>query len=95
MRSGRALLLWGYYRKWRLVSALNDFSGSFRLTFAKKSGIAKISRILERLCFFSCLAVIFTKQSVSIFIMEYRFYNEFIFSYKLLLLIVCDVISTN
>ena len=75
--------------------AFNDFSGNFRLTFAKKSGIAKIGQILELLCFFSCFTVIFTKQSISIFIMEYRFDNEFIFSYKLLLLVVRDMISTN
>ena len=55
----------------------------FRLTFAKKSGIAKIGQILEFLCFFSCLTVIFTKQSVSVFIMEYRSDNEFMFSQKL------------
>lgn len=61
--------------------AFNDFCGNFRLTFAKKSGIAKISQILELLCFFSCFTVIFTKQSISIFIMEYRFDNEFIFSH--------------
>ena len=52
------------------------------MTFAKKSGIAKIGQILEFLCFFSCLTVIFTKQSVSIFVMEYRFNKEHIFSYK-------------
>ena len=67
--------------------AFNDLSGNFRLTLAKKSGIAKISQILELLCFFSCLTVIFTKQSISIFIMEYRFDNEFIFSHKCLLLL--------
>ena len=70
------------------MSAFNDFCGNFRLTFAKKSGIAKIGQILELLCFFSCLAVIFTKQSVSIFIMEYCFDNELIFSYKCLLLLI-------
>ena len=68
--------------------AFNDLSGNFRLTLAKKSGIAKIGQILELLCFLSCLAVIFTKQSVSIFIMEYRFDNEFIFSHKRLLLLI-------
>lgn len=68
--------------------AFNDLSGNFRLTLAKKSGIAKISQILERLCFFSCFTVIFTKQSISIFIMEYRFYNEFVFRHKLLLLLI-------
>ena len=67
--------------------AFNDLSGNFRLTFAKKSGIAKISQILELLCFFSCFTVIFTKQSISICIMEYRFDNEFIFSHKCLLLL--------
>ena len=66
-----------------MVSAFNDLSGSFRLTFAKKSGIAKISQSLELLCFFSCFTVIFTKQSISIFVMEYRFDNEFVFSHKL------------
>jgi len=66
-----------------LVLALNDLSGNFRLILAKKSGIAKISQILELLCFFSCFTVIFTKQSISIFIMEYRFDNEFIFSHNL------------
>lgn len=75
--------------------AFNDLSGNFCLTLAKKSGIAKISQILELLCFFSCFTVIFTKQSVSVFIMEYRFDNEFIFSHKLLLLMAYDVISTN
>ena len=65
------------------------------MTLAKKSGIAKISQILELLCFFSCFTVIFTKQSVSVFIMEYRFDNEFIFSHKPLLLMAHDVISTN
>lgn len=59
--------------------AFNDLGGNFRLTFAKKSGIAKIGQILELLCFFSRLTIILTKQSVSIFIMEYRFDNEFIF----------------
>lgn len=53
------------------------------MTFAKKSGIAKISQILELLCFFSCFTVIFTKQGISIFVMEYRFNHEFIFSHKL------------
>ena len=67
--------------------AFNDLSGNFRLTFAKKSGIAKISQILELLCFFSCFTVIFTKQSISICIMEYRFDNEFIFRHKCLLLL--------
>ena len=33
------------YRKWWLASAFNDLSGNFRLTLAKKSGIAKISQI--------------------------------------------------
>ena len=66
-----------------MVSAFNDLSGNLRLTLAKKSGIAKISQILELLCFFSCFTVIFTKQSISIFVMEYRFDNEFVFSYKL------------
>ena len=75
--------------------AFNDLSGNFCLTLVKKSGIAKISQILELLCFFSCFTVIFTKQSVSVFIMEYRFDNEFIFSHKLLLLMAYDVISTN
>ena len=85
--SGRALLLWGCYRKWWLVSVLNDLGGNFRLTFAKKSGIAKISQILEFLCFFSRLTIILAKQSVSIFIVKYCFDNEFIFRHKLLLLI--------
>ena len=76
-----------------MVSAFNDFCGNFRLTFAKKSGIAKISQILELLCFFSCFTVIFTKQSISIFIMEYRFDNEFIFSHKLLLLLLIEVVT--
>ena len=67
------------YRKWWLVSAFNDFCGNFRLTFAKKSGIAKISQIFEFLCFFSRLTIILAKQSVFIFIMEYRFDYEFIF----------------
>lgn len=61
---------------------LNDLGGNFRLTFSKKSGIAKIGQILEFLCFFSRLTVIFTKQSVSVFIMEYRSDNEFMLSYK-------------
>mgnify|MGYP004528620051 CR=1 FL=1 len=65
------------------MSAFNDLSGNLRLTLAKKSGIAKISQILELLCFFSCFTVIFTKQSISIFVMEYRFDNEFVFSHKL------------
>lgn len=72
------------------MSALNDLSGNFCLTLAKKSGITKISQILELLCYFSCLTVIFTKQSVSIFIMEYRFDNELIFSYKCLLLLIAS-----
>ena len=75
------------------MSAFNDFCGNFRLTFAKKSGIAKAGQILELLCFFSCLALIFTKQSVSIFIMEYRFDNEFIFSHKRLLLLIEVVVT--
>lgn len=70
------------------MSVFKDLCGNFRLTFAKKSGIAKIGQILELLCFFSCFTVIFTKQSVSVFIMEYRFDNEFIFSHKLLLLLI-------
>ena len=45
------------YRKWWLVSAFNDFCSNFRLTLAKKSDIAKISQILELLCFFSCFTV--------------------------------------
>ena len=65
------------------MSAFNDLSGNLRLTLAQKSGIAKISQILELLCFFSCFTVIFTKQSISIFVMEYRFDNEFVFSHKL------------
>lgn len=65
------------------MSAFNDLSGNLRLTLAKKSGIAKISQILELLCFFSCFTLIFTKQSISIFVMEYRFDNEFVFSHKL------------
>ena len=65
------------------MSAFNDLSGNLRLTLAKKSGIAKISQILEFLCFFSYFTVIFTKQSISIFVMEYRFDNEFVFSHKL------------
>ena len=75
--------------------AFNDLSGNFRLTLAKKSGIAKISQILELLCFFSCFTVIFTKQSIFSFIMEYRFDNEFILSHKLLLLMARDMISTD
>ena len=55
-----------------MVLAFNDLSGNFRLTLAKKSGIAKISQILELLCFFSRLTVIFTKQSISIFIRRYH-----------------------
>ena len=62
-----------------MVSAFNDFCGNFCLTFAKKSGIAKISQINEFMCFFSRLTIILAKQSVSIFIMEYRFDYEFIF----------------
>ena len=69
-------MLWGCYRKWWLVSVLNDLGGNFRLTFAKKSGIAKIGQILELLCFFSRLTVIFTKQSVSVFIDVY--YRSFL-----------------
>ena len=46
------------------------------MTFAKKSGIAKIDQILELLCFFSRLTVIFTKQSVSVFIDVY--YRSFL-----------------
>ena len=66
-----------------MVLALNDLSGNFRLILAKKSGIAKIGQILELLCFFSCFTVILTKQSISIFVMEYGFNHEFIFSHKL------------
>lgn len=66
-----------------MVLAFNDLSGNLRLILAKKSDIAKISQILELLCFFSRLTVILTKQSVSVFIMEYRFDNKFIFSRKL------------
>ena len=73
-----------------MVSAPNDLSGDFCLTLVKKSGITKISQILELLCFFSCLTVIFTKQSVSIFIMEYRFDNELLFSNKCLLLLIAS-----
>ena len=65
------------------------------MTLAKKSGIAKISQILELLCFFSWFTVIFTKQSISIFIMEYRFDNEFIFSHKCLLLLIEVVTMTR
>ena len=32
--------------EWWLASAFNDLSGNFRLTLAKKSGIAKIGQIL-------------------------------------------------
>ena len=73
-----------------MVSAFNDLGGNFRLTLAKKSGIAKIGQGLELLCFFSRLTVIFTKQSISIFIMEYRFDNELLFSNKCLLLLIAS-----
>ena len=63
------------------------------MTIAKKSGIAKIGQILEFLCFLSCLTIILTKQSVSIFIMEYRFDNIFIFSHKSTPLVLTEVVT--
>ena len=66
-----------------MVLALNNFSCDFCLTFAEEFSIAKIGQIFELLSLFSCLTIILTKQSISIFVMEYGFNHEFIFSHKL------------